>query len=728
MLGQKKIKGDSSFIQILQLKNSALQHVEKKQFSNALVDLNKAYRISVFTNLDSIKYEVKFNIAQLHYQVHNFVKANTEIDIALSILTEKKQPLAYASGLKLKGLLATQFNNFNEADNYFSKADSIYKSVNNLQKHSQILLDLGVLDLQRKKYDKAITSLDEALAFFNTPSNKDIDNSYYIAKALLIKAEILIKQDNSNIKKAEKNYTQALNILQNNTIPTLDTKKYLIASLIDQVKGNSKNALENYKKHIESKESTYIKYFDAISNGADEESNLGDLKETIEHQQTKLEKDQKSMSFIIYTTGLGVTLIVILSLLTLSLYKINNLKAKANNLLIQKNSELQAAKEKAEKASVAKAQFLSTVSHELRTPLYAVTGLTHLLLDENPEPKQKEHLDSLKFSGEYLLSLINNLLDLNKLEAKKTEVEYLTFNLEKQIRDVIDALKNSAQDKNNKVTLDFDNELPDKIVGDPIKLSQILMNLIGNSLKFTQNGFVTIRVKKNNEDDKNINIKFEIEDNGIGISKKKRSTIFESFSQGSLQVNRKYGGTGLGLSIVKNILKLMNSDIHLESTLGQGSKFWFNITFKKHIDRNVKPISQSTNEAIDFSVFKNKKILVVEDNKINQMITRKILEKHHVNCQIIDNGVDAIKLIEKNSFEVVLMDIHMPGISGIETTQLVRKFDKKTPILALTAVTADENKEEFYNAGFNDIIPKPFTTELFFEKIYKAISKSETTI
>ena len=414
---------------------------------------------------------------------------------------------------------------------------------------------------------------------------------------------------------------------------------------------------------------------------------------------------------------------MILSLLTLSLYKNNNLRAKANTLLQDKNTELQMAKEKAEKASMVKAEFLSTITHELRTPMYAVTGLIHLLLEENPKPEQKEHLRSLQFSGEYLLNLINNILDLNKLEANKVEIEKTTFNLRKRLNDLLIALKKSADDRKNSLKLEFDPDIPDKLDGDSVKLSQVLINLIGNSLKFTQNGDVVIRVSKLAEKNNKITLHFEIEDNGVGISKKKQKSIFDSFSQASLQINRKFGGTGLGLSIVKSLLQLMGSRIQLESQLGKGSKFWFDLVLevsaqdateekgKKHLDEN------------EYGLFENKHILVVEDNKINQMITRKILEKRNIKCQVADNGMDAIKLVETNDFDVVLMDIHMPGISGIEATQEIRKFKPQLPIIALTAVTIEENLDEFYRVGFNEIILKPLKTEEFFEQIHRSLTQ-----
>ncbi|NDB03308.1 MAG: hybrid sensor histidine kinase/response regulator, partial [Flavobacteriaceae bacterium] len=226
-------------------------------------------------------------------------------------------------------------------------------------------------------------------------------------------------------------------------------------------------------RYEQKNDSLYQKYLSTIAQTQSATGDLASLNEIIDQQKSDLDRQQRSISFSKITTGLSIALIVILSLLTLSLYKNNNLRAKANTLLQDKNTELQMAKEKAEKASMVKAEFLSTITHELRTPMYAVTGLTHLLLEENPKPEQKEHLRSLQFSGEYLLNLINNILDLNKLEANKVEIEKMTFNLRKRLNDVLIALKKSADDRKNSLKLEFDPDIPDKLDGDSVKLSQV---------------------------------------------------------------------------------------------------------------------------------------------------------------------------------------------------------------------------------------------------------------
>ncbi|MBA3986144.1 MAG: response regulator [Flavobacteriales bacterium] len=557
------------------------------------------------------------------------------------------------------------------------------------------------------------------LKFFEGYANK------YIARSLIQLPSDTNEEKTRNISDAKFAIDKTIIISKTYNYFKLETYSYKVLSEILDLQNNPKDALVALKEFVKNNDKLEEIHAAILSKNLDFESNSADLDAIIATQQSDLDQQQKSITMNRFTTGLSVALIMILSLLTLSLFKNNNLRARANNLLQEKNDELVIAKERAEKASMAKTQFLSTITHELRTPMYAVTGLTHLLLEDQPREDQKEHLNSLKFSGEYLLSLINNILDLNKLEANKVEIEKKAFSLKKRIEDVLIALRKSSNDKNNKLTLEYDESIPFKLVGDPIVISQILINLIGNSIKFTENGEVTVKVRKLSQTDKIVLLHFEIQDTGVGISLKKQKTIFENFTQGSLQINRKFGGTGLGLAIVKNLLTLMGSKINLDSEIGKGSKFWFDLKFQisDEISENKNP--NASIYGVNYVALENLYILVVEDNKINQMITRKILEKNKMKCAVADNGEDAVSLVRENEYDLILMDIHMPGISGIEATQQIREFKKQIPIIALTAVTIDENLDDFYKAGFNEIIPKPFKTEEFFEKIYRTLQTAK---
>ncbi|MEW2919889.1 response regulator [Muricauda sp. ANG21] len=448
-----------------------------------------------------------------------------------------------------------------------------------------------------------------------------------------------------------------------------------------------------------------------------------------EHQMNEINKltakneelsESKNRSEI--TAILTSAFLTIISLLAVSLFRNNQIKLKTNDLLYTKNKELELARDSAVSAMEAKTNFLSTVTHELRTPLYAVTGLTHLLLEENPAEHQKEHLKSLKFSGEYLLNFINDILQINKIDADKLEPLSIEFKLEKVLADVVDSLQQNANENKTKLILDYDPNIPNQLLGDPIKLSQIFMNLVGNALKFTKNGKVEVIAKLLKKEEDQVKLYFEVRDNGIGISEDQQKNIFDSFEQGSIQINREYGGTGLGLTIVKSLLGLFGSTIQLESEIDHGSSFFFEMDLKCD-EKAIDEVSFELNpEEFDF---KGLHILIVEDNKINQVITKKMLTKKEITCDIANNGNEAIDLAKANTYDCILMDIHMPGISGEEATRQIRKFDPDIPIIALTAISLDDSLDSFYKAGCNDVVTKPFKPEVFYQKIGENISKSK---
>ncbi|KXN98796.1 hypothetical protein LS48_09585 [Aequorivita aquimaris] len=713
-----------TIVTIKQLQYSASKALETENFMEAVKNLNDANKLAMLPKYRSYKPDVELSIAELYYNLEYFDKAIDETKKAIENGETYKNFYKLAKAYNLYGIILVSNGKTEIAEKYLSKADSIYTDLNDEKSKANVLYGKGLLEIRLGNYEKAISYLKPAAQSFKEQGllYQEVGAYSSIADALsLINPEIYPRplQEARNFLKtvSEISYSQGFTkyIVESHRI----NSQILIAE-----KMNSK-AEEELKYYFNRKDSLRQIHLKAIERGIQAESAIGDLNEIIATQQDDLTKQEKSLFFGKLTGWLSIALILILSLLTLSLYKNNNLRAKANELLQDKNTELQEAKENAEKASQAKAQFLSTITHELRTPMYTVTGLTHLLLEEDPKPEQREHLNSLKFSGEYLLSLINNILDLNKLEANKVEIEKAPFNLKKRIDGVLIALKKSAEAKNNNVHYEYDPTLPNEVMGDSLKISQILINLISNSIKFTENGDIWVRVKNAEKSANKVVVHFEVEDTGDGISKKKQNTIFESFSQGSLQINRKYGGTGLGLSIVKNLLELMGSKIFLESKLGEGSKFWFNISYDI-VESETNIVDPKNMEVVlDNDIFENKSVMIVEDNKINQMITKKILEKKKMSCTVVDNGMDAIKHAKEQDFDVILMDIHMPGISGIEATKKIREFNRTVPIIALTAITIEENLEDFYKAGFNEFIPKPFNAEDFFEKINRVLRSND---
>lgn len=419
---------------------------------------------------------------------------------------------------------------------------------------------------------------------------------------------------------------------------------------------------------------------------------------------------QKNLQFSKLISILSIALISILSLLSLSLYKNNKIRINTNKLLQEKNTELIKEKEKVEKASKARSEFLATVSHELRTPLNAINGITYLLLQENPRIDQIEYIKSLEFSGNYLIEFINDILEINRLESDKVKIEKISFDLIELIKNISNSFKEFLSNNNVNLHLNIDKEINYQLLGDPTKLSQIIINLVNNAIKFSKDGDVWLKINQKHIENGTVILNFEIKDNGIGIPFDKQAEIFESFSQGSVEINRTYGGTGLGLAIVKRLVEILESEIFLESKPHSGSTFSFDLKYKISYEKTKK-----SKQSFDNITFNNKTILLVEDNKINQMITKRMLENKGINCTILETGEEAIDHLKSNGYDLILMDVHLQGINGTEAVAIIRNFNNKTPIIALTAISLNENREKLLSYGMNDVITKPFVPENFYE-------------
>ncbi|WP_229702425.1 tetratricopeptide repeat-containing hybrid sensor histidine kinase/response regulator [Maribacter cobaltidurans] len=572
---------------------------------------------------------------------------------------------------------------------------------------NNILLTEALVYMKLEKYDSAAKNLNSLIV------NTDIyEKNYLSTRAYLGLAQLYFKTE--NFEESAKNAEEALALANANSFFLEIRKANRLLSKVYSQLGAYQKAWANSQNLLKIQDSLFT--IDKVKVEAKTADKIRDdyKTELIARQDGTIQELKESQNRSELTLILTSAFLIIISLLAVSLYRNNQIKLKTNDLLQTKNQELQVARDGAVQAMEAKTNFLSTVSHELRTPLYAVTGLTHLLLEENPADHQKEHLKALKFSGDYLLNFINDILHINKIDANKLEPLNMEFNLKKVINEVMDSLQQSAKENKTRLILDYDNEIPNHLMSDPLKLSQVFMNLIGNAIKFTRGGIVEVICRLKEKNGENVTVYFEIKDNGIGISKEKQQSIFDGFEQGSIQINREYGGTGLGLTIVKSLLGLFESEIELKSKLGEGSSFIFEIDMTSKDDLLDEVSFEITKGDYDF---KGLHILVVEDNKINQVITKKMLNKKDISCDIASSGEEAVTLSQENVYDAILMDIHMPGISGEEATIQIRKFDQQTPIIALTAISLDDSVESFYAAGCNDVITKPFKPEIFYQKI-----------
>ena len=635
-------------------------------------------------------------------------------DRAKALLKDIEYPYGNAIHKYIEGVIEFQNEKSFQARYLLDEAKQLN---NDRNMFNNILLVEGNIFLNQEKYEDAQKNFNSLVI------NTDIhEKEYLAANAHLGLSKVYTKTENyaevaENAEKAlaiaiENGFSREL--FEANQILTIAYEKL---ESFDKALINNKNLLNiNDSIFNIDKLQTEVKVADKIK--------FDFMSDQIKRQDQKIEELTESQNRSEIAAILTTAFLMIISLLAISLYRNNQIKLKTNDLLQTKNSELQAARDEAVQAMEAKSNFLSTVSHELRTPLYAVTGLTHLLLEENPNPEQKEHLKALKFSGDYLLNFINDILHINKIDADKLEPLNIEFNLKKVLKEVIDSLQQSASENHTKITLVYDENIPSHLMSDPLKLSQVFMNLIGNALKFTKEGEVKVIAKLLNKVDEDCSLYFEVEDNGIGISKEKQESIFEGFEQGSIQINREYGGTGLGLTIVKSLLGLFNSKIQLKSELDKGSSFFFELNIKSK-DSLVDDIPFEMTPK-DYA-FEGLHLMIVEDNKINQVITKKMLTKRGITSDIANNGYEAVELAEKNTYDAILMDIHMPGISGEEATIQIRKFDSDTPIIALTAISLDDSLESFYAAGCNDVVTKPFKPEVFYQKIGENIFDRKVT-
>ncbi|WP_235932880.1 ATP-binding protein [Flagellimonas sediminis] len=606
---------------------------------------------------------------------------------------------------------------YDEGNNFqaLKLLDESRKISNNRNLSNNILLLEASIFTNIEKYDDAIKNLHALIV-----NSDDKERAYLAAKANLQLAVISVKLN--DYEEGIIHSKAALELSQKHGFAKIIKDANEELSNIYEKTGNYQQALIFNKGLANIKDSIFNVEKAKLESKTADDIRSEHMANELNKQQAKIEELSESKNRSEITAILTSAFLTIISLLAVSLFRNNQIKLKTNDLLYTKNKELELARDAAVSAMEAKTNFLSTVTHELRTPLYAVTGLTHLLLEENPSEHQKEHLKSLKFSGEYLLNFINDILQINKIDADKLEPLSIEFKLHKILNDVVDSLQPNAKENKTKLILDYDSNIPQQLLGDPIKLSQIFMNLVGNALKFTKNGKVEVIAKLLKKEEDQAKLYFEVRDTGIGISEEQQKHIFDSFEQGSIQINREYGGTGLGLTIVKSLLGLFGSTIHLESELDHGSSFYFEMDLKCDTKALDEISFQLDPEEFQF---KGLHILIVEDNKINQVITKKMLTKKEITCDIANNGNEAIDLAKTNTYDAILMDIHMPGISGEEATRQIRKFNQDVPIIALTAISLDDSLDSFFAAGCNDVVTKPFKPEVFYQKIGENVLRSK---
>ena len=602
---------------------------------------------------------------------------------------------------------------------YYNKGIKLAKEIGNPMETVVPKSNIGWTYLDNGQYERAFPYISESLKTIDSVgedlvTKKRLDylysqlyklhGRYYTHKKEYDTAAYYFK---SSIKLAEEDSL---------ILPAAEAYKEYAEMLVS--KGDYKQAYEaqekytEYNSHVfESEKLKQMEIANARFNLNEYRKNL-EIAEREQRYQEEIISKSKEKVIVMVLSSVGLIFILIF------LHKVNRDRTRLISKLKVKNYQFKEAKEEAEKLSLLKTRFFSTVSHEIRTPLYGVIGLTSLLMEDKSLDKHKGDLRSLKFSADYLLALINDVLQMNKMESNEVKLENVSFHLFDLIQSIVKSFEFTKVQNKNEINLDIDKDIPPFLIGDSVRLSQILMNLVGNAMKFTERGNINILIKQIDRSTNQSKVYFEISDNGPGIPESKKKVVFEEFSQLN-NSNYSYQGTGLGLPIVKRLLKLFDSNIRLESKEGEGSTFSFAISFKVDTSKQETP---GEKEEVLLNTEFSKNILIVDDNRINQIVTRRILEKKDFKCEVAGDGQQAIDMAENKDFDLILMDVNMPGISGLEASRQIRRFNKNIPILALTAVEVDEIREEILTAGMSGIIVKPYDVQQFYQIVYKHLS------
>jgi signal transduction histidine kinase/DNA-binding response OmpR family regulator len=681
------------------LNNKGACYWLKGEYDQGLSKLREALRVAKDNKFDALKARIYNNYGNIYRDLGDLSNASKYYQWALEINEELGDELSQSAVMISISNLHFDLFDYDVALEYAKRCLEIFKKYDDTKRLISVYHTLGNIYFKKEDFDLAIINfkrslvLSESNTVANMLANSGIGKVYYKLKMF---------------EKAQK-YLESV-ILEakvlSNSEGIIIGEFYLGRLFFD--KGNFVTALEHFdiafdlanihsRKHdMMSIHEMYAKVYEKIGDIVEAYENLKKyeaLKEEIFQQNT-----------------------------------INKL----HNLQIRHEIEF-AVKEKevAEQSAKLKQEFIANMSHEIRTPMNAIVGMTRLLSEKQPRSDQVKYLNAITQSADNLLVIINDILDFSKIEAGKITVELIPFSLKNVLKNVVTLLRFKAEEKGIEVRFDSEDNVPDSLVGDPTRLTQVLMNLAGNAVKFTEKGSVKIHCHVKDVSDTNVKISFHVIDTGIGISKEYVSKIFESFSQAGTDVARKYGGTGLGLTISKKLIELMEGDLEVESELGFGTTFTFTIPFGIADVALIKQKEEFYLSDEDVKLLNKTKILLVDDNEFNTILAVDTLKAicPHIEITEASSGFQALELIKENEYDLVLMDIQMPKMSGTETTRKIRNelpSDKRNlKVIAMTANVMKIDIEQYLSIGMNDHIPKPFLKAELFRKIVKHLDKDK---
>lgn len=714
---------------------SFISNAEDKRLAKLDSILNKTHAFADNYELDSLIYysnellvhtknhdslKSQYYIAQSYkllgssyYLLNSNIKAIRYFKLALKHINSDSDPkLTYTLYNNLGSIYGT-LNKSELSIKYFKSALNICSSQNNTEDITITNYNIATLLLTLNKPSHALPYIKNTFKFAEiTKDSNHIANSYFAF------AEYYKLTFNKN---ANTFYEKALKLYPKSNSRLLgEIHKSYANHLLNQK--NYKSSNFHLKKYIQLNDNIFNHNNVNQIHKIEQEYKVRKIENLLEQQQfeTNIAKEKAKTNAFWFLSVLILTFIILI--LLLFVYRHYRNQKQLTVLLHNKNIELEKARNSAEDLAQIKTKFTETVTHELRTPLHGIIGLTSILIEDEQKKLSnngQKHLRSLKTSADYLLNLINDVLDVSKIENKSISLEKRSFNTHFLISNLKNSFKYILDQKNIPLITNIDQNIPQYLVGDPIRLTQVIINLIGNALKFTHEGEVVIELDCIAKDEQKATIHFEIRDSGIGIPYEKQEFIFNKFAQ-IKETNTDKRGTGLGLSIVKEILKLYDSEIHLESTLDIGSKFWFDICFqicKENHNSKPKVINHPN---IEYKLL-GQNILVIDDNHVNLIVTESLLTKNNFNVTTFDNGFSAIQAVESSHFDLILLDLHMPKMDGIETLKQIRLINENIPIILLTASNVQDQWLKLKQHGFDDYIIKPFDKYHFLQKIIKHV-------
>lgn len=666
------------------------------------------------------------NIGLVYLSQNNMLQGKEKLNAALNIGKEIKDTSLIINALNNLGIMSLENEYFEEALSFFTELLKLDQLRDDPVSIAISYNNLGVVYIKKRQFQLALDFLHASVIYKRRFSAK---NSLANSLSNLAEAHLGLNQLDSG----EYYVNEALSILQTMSDPDM-TEVLQISSKLYEKKGDYQKALDFFKRYISHRDSSVNLEQEREIRQAEKDYEIRSKDRILLFREKEIQSKKQLMWITTIFTGLIFGLLVYLYFL----YRKNK---KDSSLLAQKieenekqteqlkiiNQEKEEARIKAENAAKIKSNFLSAMSHEIRTPLNSIVGISHLLKDNQSLENQQENIRLLATASDNLLHLINDILDFNKLELGKFKLTRKVFSLDELLEKVSEINQIRAREKGLAFRISKDPSIPSHVIADEFRLNQVLINLLSNSVKFTEKGMVSLDVSVVAHSQHSITARFKVTDTGIGIQPDNQETIFEAFTQEETNLNKKYTGTGLGLAISSRFIQQLNSKIELHSVPGVGSTFWFDVELEPIQSTPDLPQVSRTESGFDID---GRKILIVEDNPMNVLILKQFIHRWKGITQVANNGKEALDMIEQELPDLILMDLNMPVMDGAEATVRIRKHPDKAirdlVIIGLTASSESDVAEQIYKAGMNDLLSKPFNPSTLLLKLTHFLRKNKT--